>query len=154
MSLDYNFSIATTFSPQQVLRIALSELGMAPNTERSEEGVFKETAGPGFLVSAGPMGKQSRSMLEEMLHISPDVDLRFWIDALGDRYTAQTLMLRSILAVLGQIPGDAVLMFIGETVLLLRRGGRLYLDAGTGVWTPERLELVKLPYEVKNFPVL
>ena len=62
----------------------------------------------------------------------------FWSDALGDRYTAQTLMLRSILAVLAQIPGDAVLMFIGETVLLLRRGGRLYLDAGTGVWTLRR----------------
>ncbi len=154
MSLDYDFSIATTLSPLRVLCIALLELGMTPNTERTEEGVFKETAGPGFLVGAGPMGKQSKSMLEEILHISPDVDLRFWLDALGDRYTAQTLMLRSILSVLGQIPGDAVLTFIGETVLLLRRGGQLYLDAGTGVWTPERLELVKLPYGMKNFPVL
>jgi hypothetical protein len=154
MSLDYDFHVATTLSPQQVLRVALLELGMAPNTERTEEGIFKETMGPGFLVSAGPTGRQSRVLFEETLSIAPDVDLRFWIDSLGDRYAAQTLLLRSVLAVIGQTSGDAVLTFIGETVLLLRREGRLYLDPATGVWTPDRLELVKWPYELKSFSVL
>ncbi|ATB30121.1 SitI3 family protein [Melittangium boletus] len=154
MSLDYDFSIATPLSPQRVLRIALLELGLMPNTDRTAEGVFKESTGPGFLVSAGPMGTPSRRMLEEALHVSPDVDLRFWLDALGDRHSAQTSMLRGILAALGQIPGDAVLTFSGEKVLLLRRGGRMYLEAETGVWTPDRLRLVQQPYEMKNFPVL
>ncbi|SEM24180.1 hypothetical protein SAMN05444354_113153 [Stigmatella aurantiaca] len=154
MSLDYNFSIATGLRPQQVLRIALDELGLKPETVLLAEGVFKETAGPGFTVSAGPMSPLARTILEEELKLSPSVDLQFWVDKGEQRHEALTAILRSVLAVLHHVPGDAVLLFIGETVHLLRRDGQLYLNGRTGLWRPERLKRVNMPYTLKDFPVL
>ncbi|ADO68468.1 SitI3 family protein [Stigmatella aurantiaca] len=154
MSLDYDFNIATALSPQQVLRIALKEVGLEPETALVSPGVFKETAGPGFLVSAGPVAPMSKAILEEELGISPAVNLHFWIDSGDERHAAIASMLQAGLAVLRQVPGDAVLLFIGETVLVLRQHGHLYLDSRTGIWTPERLNRVDMPYTMRHFPVL
>ncbi|MDC0712484.1 SitI3 family protein [Stigmatella sp. ncwal1] len=154
MSLDYGFNIKTALTPQQVLRIALAELGLEPETALDSPGVFKETAGPGFLASAGPVAPLSQTILQEDLGIAPSVNLHFWIDSGEERHAAITSMLQAGLAVLRQVPGDAVLLFIGETVLLLRRQGQLFLDERTGIWTPERLKQVDMPYTMKHFPVL
>ena len=59
-------------------------------------------------------------------------------------------MLQGVLAVLRHESGDAVLLFAGETVLLLRREGQLYLDSSTGLWNEERLELVGMPYALRS----
>lgn len=154
MSLDYHFRLTTQRPPQEVLRLALETLGLRPRSTLTREGVFEETVGPGFLVSAGPVAPMSRALLEEAWGISPTVDIHFWLDAGDERHAALTAMLQSIVAVLRQDAGDAVLLFSGETPLLLRHEGKLLLDARSGIWTRERLSLVDLPYALRNLPTL
>ncbi|SET99520.1 SitI3 family protein [Stigmatella erecta] len=154
MSLDYRFSIASALEAQELLKLALAELHLTPEERLTSEGEPMETQGPGFLVSAGPTSALEKAILQEGLSIEPTAALSFSIDKFSDRARAVTAMLQAGLAVLRHVPGDAGLVFNGETVLLLRQGGHLFLDARTGLWTPERLKLVNMPYTQKDFPVL
>jgi hypothetical protein len=76
MSLDYRFSIAPELDAQRVLKMALAELGLTPETALTEEGAFKETHGPGFLASAGPTAVMQRMILKEGLEIDPTASER------------------------------------------------------------------------------
>lgn len=149
MSLDYNFRIATALKPESVLAVVLQTLELRPDIGASGE----EVEGRGFLLAASAVAPMSREMVEEALGFSPSVDLQFWLDD-GQRHIAMTTMLRGVLAVLRQVPGDATLLFGGEAVLLLRREGQLILDSGAGAWTPERLAFVEAPYEMRELPSL
>jgi hypothetical protein len=154
MSLDYRFSIASSLEAQEILKLALAELHLKPEGRRTPEGEPMETQGPGFLVSAGPTSALEKTILREGLGIEPTAALPFAIDKFSDRARAVTAVLQAGLAILRQLPGDAGLVFNGETVLLLRQDGKLFLDAHTGLWTPERLKRVDMPYTQKGFPVL
>ncbi|QSQ11745.1 SitI3 family protein [Myxococcus landrumensis] len=149
MSLDYNFRITTSHSPEKVLEVVVDALALRPIPENQRG----EVRGPGFLLAAGPVAPMSKAMVEEALGFSPSVDLQFWLEA-QQRHAAMTAMLQGVLAVLLGIPGDATLLFGGETVLLLRRHGQLLLDSSTGAWTPERQALVKTPYAMQALPTL
>ncbi|AGC41587.1 hypothetical protein MYSTI_00228 [Myxococcus stipitatus DSM 14675] len=149
MSLDYNFRITTSLAPEKVLEVVMDALAL----RSAPPGPSGEVTGPGFLLAAGPVASMSQAMVEESLGFAPSVDLQFWLDA-RHRHAAMTAVLQGVLAVLLHIPGDATLLFGGETVLLLRRHGELLLDSSTGVWTPERLALVSTPYAMRALPTL
>jgi len=154
MSLDYRFSMTSALEAKELLMLALAELQLTPEEKRTPEGAPMETQGPGFLVSAGPTSALEKVILREGLGIEPTAALAFSIDKFSDRARAVTAMLQAELAVLHQVPGDAALVFNGDTVLLLRQGGQLFLDSRTGLWTPERMKRVNMPYTLKDFPVL
>ncbi|WP_163863955.1 SitI3 family protein [Myxococcus eversor] len=149
MSLDYNFRIATELEPERVLAVVFHSLELRLDTGASGE----EVEGRGFLLTASAVAPKSREMVEEALGFSPSVDLQFWLDD-SERRVAMAAMLRGVLAVLHQVPGDATLLCGGDTVLLLRREGQLILDSGTGAWTPERLASVDALYEMRQLPSL
>ncbi|MFY1827940.1 SitI3 family protein [Myxococcus fulvus] len=149
MSLDYNFRISTPHTPHHVLTLVRESLGMKPGPEAPHE----EVEGPGLLIAAGPVAQATRQWLESSLGFTPSVDLQFWVEE-RRRHPALTTLLQGVLDVLRRTPGDAVLVFGGESVLLLRRAGHLFLDSGTGVWTQERLALVDGAYELKVLPPL
>jgi len=153
MSLDYNFRIATPLTAGQVVSVARDALALTQPPHATANQDKDEFQGPGFLLAAGPIAHASQAMMEEGLGIVPSVDLQFWVDA-DQRHHAVTALLRGVLAVLQRVPGDAVLLFGGESVLLLRRGRHLQLDSRTGIWTPERLALADMPYALQDLPVL
>lgn len=154
MSLDYRLSIASGLDSQQALTWVLRELGLTPATTRTAEGHLEETRCPGFLASANSTTALEGMILKEGVDILPTVNIHFTIDKFSDRAQAVTSMLQGVLALLRQEPGDAVLLFLGETVLLLRRHGRLFLDTRTGIWNPDRLELVRMPYTLEVLPTI
>ncbi|MCP3104775.1 hypothetical protein LZ198_38510 [Myxococcus sp. K15C18031901] len=152
MSLDYNFRIDTALTPERVLAVACDALGLK-QPDASRPGDDAAIPGPGFLFAAGPVARESQTLMKEELGISPSVDLQFWVDA-EQRHTAITVLLRGVLTILRQESGDAVLLFGGENVLLLRQAGNLRLDSSTGIWTPERLALAHMPYVTQPLPNL
>jgi len=153
MSLDYNFRIVTPLPAESVLAIICEALALKRRAYSTPQEEGEDVEGPGFLLAAGPVAPEIQEMMEEGLGFSPSVDLQFWVDA-DQRHVAVTALLGGVLAVLRQVPGDAVLLFGGGSVLLLRRAGRLHLDSRTGVWTPERLALTDAPYEMQALPTL
>lgn len=56
-------------------------------------------------------------------------------------------MLTVVFGVLDRLPGDALLHLEYEEAWLLRRSGRLVVNAADDVWHPDLLALVPQPYE-------
>jgi hypothetical protein len=142
-------------SPSQVLEILLAEFGLERNKTTAEAGSSRTSQGPGFIVAAGDLNPMSRAIHREELGIDPNVSVQLTLRKSGDSPLAMTNMLRGVLAVLRKVSGDAVLVALGGQVFLLRKEGKLLLDkATTGLWTQERLELVGMPHELRNLPVM
>jgi hypothetical protein len=57
-------------------------------------------------------------------------------------------MLRLALDLLARAPGDAVLHYEYTDVWLVRRGGQLLLNDVPGLWSPERLAWIPVPYQL------
>jgi hypothetical protein len=82
------------------------------------------------------------------------VTVRFRLSKLKDLEAQRKILLRATIELLRQIPGDATLLFNGEVVWLLRKGGELILNSNQDLWRPDSLALVTLPYTVKDLPTL
>jgi hypothetical protein len=82
----------------------------------------------------------------------PTVSVRFWRDSLSQA-DQQKDMAQVVLALLGRVPGDAVLHFQFDVAWLLRRGGQLFLSEGDDFWRPERLAIVTQPYQRMALPL-
>jgi hypothetical protein len=63
-------------------------------------------------------------------------------------------MVRLVSVLLNDVRGDALLLFNGEVVWLLRADGQLTLSDRDDHWTPELLALLPAPYERRGFPIL
>lgn len=82
----------------------------------------------------------------------PAVQVSFRLHKEGDTDAARLRIVRACLALLALGSGDAVWLFNGDHVVLLRKGGELRLNRDLGFWTAERLALVSLPYRLDSIP--
>lgn len=96
------------------------------------------------LVEPGPLESQTVS---EEFGFQPRVSITFRLDKEAEPVAIRTRLLRGCLALLADCTDDAVFLFNGETVILLRRNGRLVLNPVEGFWTKEAIALVPTPYE-------
>lgn len=154
MPVNYVLAIDSTLKPDDVLMILLEPLGRRLNPERDPQGFRESSRGPGFDSSAGPVSDGRREILTEQLGITPKVSVRITPDKFGDEVSQQyEAMIRGVVAVLRQVPGDAVLLFEGDRILLLRKEGQLYLNKAWG-WDDRDRPWVDIPYELKDIPHL
>jgi hypothetical protein len=70
----------------------------------------------------------------------------FRLDKVTDMSAQQDKMVRLVSDLLDCVPGNAVLHFDFEYILLLRRGGELSLNERSDIWPPQRLAAVHQPY--------
>ncbi|WP_257453845.1 SitI3 family protein [Archangium lipolyticum] len=157
MSLDYEFCVASELDPQHILGLVMAELGLVVEARQSEDGCYEDIVGPGFLTYAYCMPAPVRMVYKESLAIEPKLAVHFTLaydPVPGEWEQAVASMLRGVLAVIRQVQGDAVLVFNGDYVLLLRREGHLVLDTSSGLWNPERLSLVTMPHTLKGLPTM
>ncbi|WNG16936.1 hypothetical protein F0U63_21405 [Cystobacter fuscus] len=137
--------------------MVMAELGLTVKISRSADGNYEDVVGPGFLAYAYSMPSPVRMLYKESLDIEPKLAVHFTLSydpVPGEWQKAVASMLRGVLAVVREEQGDAVLVFNGDYVLLLRREGHLVLDGNSGLWNPERLSLVAMPYTLEKLPTM
>lgn len=152
MALEYDLYVALT--PCRILLDPLRDLPgfkVLPK-DRAEA--------PGLGIIACITFGSRRSDLQREYGIFAESFLGFRIDPsacdpkLG--YTGNYVLIQAAMAVLKASPADALLLFNGESpLLLLRRQGKLILNKENDWWdNAAKLRLVDLPYEMASLPSL
>lgn len=115
-------------------------------------------AGPGVTAWVGDDVEVRDEIIREELGIGVRRWLGFRVDLSafdeGEGYLGMKTIVTTSLRVLEQGSFDAVLLFNGESPVLLRRSGRLILNKSKGFWRPPMLSLVKAPYAMEDLPTL
>lgn len=145
MSLDYYLELSTDLKPAPALRRLAERLGLdwADDTHLS---------GPGTIISAVEVtpGWWTEG-IEEGFHFSPRLTVGFHYNK-EEEEAFNRIMLRATLLLLEQ-PGDAVLLFNGEVIVLQRLKGQLVFNADYEMWDDTWLKAeVQQPYEKRSLP--
>ncbi len=107
----------------------------------------------GVQVSATACGQSYGEMLKDGFGLCFDVGVRFRLAKDPDeRQVGLRMMLRVVLEMLGQEPGQAVLLFNDETILLQRIGEGLILNSDWQGWQKSALEVITMPYRMQSLP--
>ena len=155
MALEYGLYIQTDLNPERVMKLIFTSLGVDARIEKSKKrGVFFFTHASGLTTWAYRFKDNEPSLIAADLGIEAPMLILFHLDKFEDLDVQKHLLLRATIELLCQIPGDATLLFNGEVVWLLRKGGELILNSNQDLWRPEYLALVTLPYAVKDLPTL
>jgi len=115
-------------------------------TVDDHDGEFTLESGLHFSIDEISGGKWT---VAEDMGIKPRSAVRFFLDKSNDLDAQQIALLRITLDLLGLIPGDAVLLFNGEWVWLLRQD---HLTLNRSLWNENRLTIVSEPYELRAIP--
>ncbi|MCF3961070.1 SitI3 family protein [Streptomyces fuscigenes] len=150
MAISYDFEIAAAVPARQVAEVldrALRDAGLldapvAPQDWVEEGGV----TGRGTAVQVFEEHPQPWHPVVTDLGITPTVSVSFRLDKFGDVGEQQDDMVVAVDALLGAVPGDALLEYQSETIWLLRRGGDLALSEDDELWPRRRLALLHRPY--------
>lgn len=149
MATEYHLSVATPQEPQPVVQL----LAEALRLEQQPDGFL---VGPGILLGVRPMTGLRRTVLREAFGFDPSLSIlfRMYNNAPDDEYSmGKHILIRATMLVLERDPGDAVLLFNGEQVILQRLQGRLALNHDWQEWTSYQLLAdVTLPYTLRALP--
>ncbi len=147
MSLDFTLEIDCDLTTEEAKTLLVEEIGFERNPFPS-----------GAIVGAGVRcmllepSEETREIVSKVFAFTPDLRVFFTLDKFEKQGEGVKNMLRATFALLDR-GRDAVLLFIAENVVLLRRDGRLLL--GNDWWDdPESLSQVRVPYERRTFPDL
>lgn len=146
MAVEFSLVISTDIEPIQALHIVFKKVGL----EWRDSNTY--LVGPGVLVSSIRKGALGQSVIEEAFGFRPNISVFFRISPKEDYEKGRHTLLQATIELLRQVPGDAVLLFNGENIVLQRIGGQLVLNEEWGNWTPSQLADVTLPHELRNLP--
>lgn len=140
MALSYSLDIATTLPAEQVAR-RLPALPGDPEVTLGQllDGV---AVAEGTWVRVGRTEPRPWSVVESDLGFTPTVWVAFRLSKENDTARQLDDVVRRVVELLDEVPGDAVLHFDYEVVWLVRRGGELSLNDRDDIWTPTRLAAV------------
>ena len=149
MALEYTLELATELSPEEVLRI-LSGLGFEFDTQAGLRAVS-----PGVTVSAASEDDLGRSIIKEAYRFDPTMYLKFRLDKFEARETGLQTTIKVTLALLRKIGADGILLFNGETPVLMSMNGAMTLNNAHDFWDqPDLLTLVTEPYQMHRIASL
>jgi hypothetical protein len=154
MALSYSLYVHTSIHPKTVLEFMFAGIGVNARIKKSRRKVFLFTDRSGLTIYAYRIEDNEPCYIAEDLGIENSMFILFDLDSFADRQKQKEIFLRATFELLRQIPGDAALLFNGEVVWFVRKAGELILSSNRDLWRPEFLDLVTLPYKMKDFPVL
>jgi len=151
MALEYDLFLALRYKNERLLEPLLELPGF--------RGSGGQGQGPGLFFGVYNVSPDRRELLLDDYGIDSRIDVGFRVDlsAYDDErgYLGNRTVITAALAVLKAVPCNAILLYNGESPLMLRREGKLWLNRASGWWTSkERLDLVDLPYAMKDLPSL
>ncbi len=147
MALEYQMYTGTDSSVSHLLE-AIHDRTHLP---WSRDHTFLDAAG--VQVSALACGRSRRELFEESFGFRFDVGVYFRLTGGQDeRREGYRTMLTIVVGLLQQEPGQAVLLFNDEIILLQRFDGDLALNIDWQTWHKQGLDLITLPYRMQSLP--
>lgn len=151
MATDFSFDLATRAAVAEVAAVVHRDLvthgdldaATAP-ADLTGDGV--RLAG-GTIVVVGPRRPLPFPSAVAELGVDATAFVYHRLDTAAEIAPQQDLVIRSAVAVLDALEGDAVLRYLSEHVWLLRRDGVLHLSDDGDPWPTGRLALVTLPHD-------
>lgn len=142
MSNHYSLSIS---GPDVLNRIS-DTLSAVPAYARDKF----EIVAPGLIVSVSKPNRFELETIEEEFGFVPATSVVFQWYGVDDPVATRTHLIRGCNALLEGHSKDAVLLFNGEVIVLLRRSNRLVLNPIDGFWVEQVLREVSIPYEIES----
>jgi hypothetical protein len=149
MSRTDNLYVETDLSPQETLAMVFKGIGYeAQIKEFVRHGLkIKYAEAPEFVA-------YPRSLPKNFLHpvqISPSVSIRFEPNRELDWNIPKTILIRATMELIQKTGWNIILeLWDAEVVALFNKSGQLILNSQVDIiWTPERLKMVGIPYNMK-----
>lgn len=152
MSVDYVLGVATDLTPKQILEIMYGVGKAMPEIKTLPERP---------LVSY--LGTPELELLAYQVDNAAAPIQRLWVEGLGvalsvqvvlpgaeDSYASLAAMLRAIMNFMDATQDDLALLY--HTVAFVRDSRKLAVNQSHELWRPEFLELITMPYEMKDIP--
>jgi hypothetical protein len=143
MALEYTLSLATEVTPEELAR-ALAAEGFVV------DGDSGWLVGSGVAIFVGKESDLGRSIIRDAYQFEPKVYVKFRLDKFDRWESGVEATIKTTLALLREA-GDGILLFNGETPILMSRAGRLTLNNGHDFWQdPARRSLVTEPCQMQH----
>ena len=146
MSMQYSLSVAGITPIAAVSKL----LASAPSFRRAQGMIVA----PGLLVEIIEPRPLAIETVKDEFGFAPDVDIVFRPNSVDDPVATRACLIEGCMALLNGHAHDAVLLFNGETVVLLRRDGELVLNRIEGFWTETVQAAVTVAYEFGAIPAI
>lgn len=133
MAISYALELEAEVEPVRLLHIISDRLGL-----KQQKDMLK---GLGITVYAYCPDDSDKSLAEQEFGFRPGVCAGFRINSNSGYEEGMRSVLQASLTLLGEVPGDAVLLFNYETVLFQRTGGRFIADNNIETFAASELAL-------------
>jgi len=107
----------------------LVKLGRWPGAVEEDTGELIAFDAYGLDCSVFPESRLGRSIMRDAFGVDPKLQILFRLDAVEGLDTGMSKMTRVCVVILKGTSGDCVLLANGDTPILLRKGGRVVLQA-------------------------
>src|SRR5690242_12025836 len=139
MALEYTLELATKHSPEEIVRILSNlEFGFQHRPEL-------RAVATGVTVIASNETALGREIISETYHLKPTMYLKFRIDKFHGWEDGLRTTIKTTLELLQQTRSDGILLFNGETPILMSVKGTLTINDANDFW--ERSDLLSLVNE-------
>jgi hypothetical protein len=92
---------------------------------------------------------------QENFGFLPVAGYTFRLDKFASPDYSSTMLIKASLAVAqNEKVSNSVLLFNGDIPIFHYTSETLFLNESRGYWTPEKLDLIQIPYKFKHIPVL
>jgi len=148
MAAQETLRLVTDLDGEAAIKLWLAGLGIDSVVKMEvEERTLYWSDGPGMMLLAAEVSERARTWMGETFNLPATLEIGFELDSCRDRSSPQTTILKGTLEFLRRTNADAGLWFdSNKTLMLLKRGDDLILNAHTQQWTDARLKLVTLPH--------
>jgi hypothetical protein len=148
MSTYYRLELDTNFEPAHVMNMLSDEL----KVELIEWNGSLNLRAAGIWIGIQNREPSGQQIIQDAYGFRPTVVINFEIYDREDTEAGKQLMVRAVLALLGRMPGDAVLLFNGEHTVLQRIGGKLAINRGLDSNIVPSFALANLPLVSTDLP--
>lgn len=152
MSLDSTFWLGVRAQPADV-QLHLLNIGIF--TPLDDFRGLKRVATEGCVVTIFPDAGMSDAPREAGVNVNMRLFFECTEAPRSKLWTMATV--RAVISILRGIPGDALLLYSGDSPALMRKHGKVVLDKRCGLWQPhvepKVLPLITLQHEWSEIPV-
>lgn len=144
MASEYTITLGGEIQLAEVL----NWLSTVPEFKRDDN----EVTAPDLQIFINESTGLAVQVIEDEFGFSPSVEVTFRVNKFGDPVTIRKRFIQAVWSLLQHTHEDAVLLYNGQTVILLRIKEQLILNRVEGFWINEVKELIAGHYNFGDIP--